>query len=126
MDPTDTDIAKFTGLPEYRIAAAQRPSTTVQLHECDGSISGTHGPDEDEWLERIELIRLWPYLERWCLWALPKRELHVIVRRFGLDGEPPASLQSLANDLGMSREAIRQLQLRALGGLHDDLTHSRP
>ncbi len=49
---------------------------------------------------------------------LPERQRRVIVRRYGLDGEKSATLADLSEELGVSRERIRQLQReteRALG-----------
>src|ERR671916_503350 len=45
---------------------------------------------------------------------LPKRYRHVLVRRYGLDEKDPATLAELSGELGLSRERIRQLQLKAV------------
>lgn len=46
--------------------------------------------------------------------ALDPRELFVIVRRFGLDGEPPEKLAGIGDTLGLSREAVRQIEAKAI------------
>lgn len=44
---------------------------------------------------------------------LPREQL-VLTRRYGLDGvRPPQTLQSLANELGVCKERVRQIELRA-------------
>jgi RNA polymerase primary sigma factor len=43
---------------------------------------------------------------------LPERERYVLVRRYGLDGRDPATLAELGNELGVTRERVRQLQKR--------------
>lgn len=48
------------------------------------------------------------------LTALDARELFVIVRRFGLDGEPPEKLAGIGETLGLSREAVRQIEAKAV------------
>jgi RNA polymerase primary sigma factor len=44
---------------------------------------------------------------------LPERLRYVLVRRYGLDGKNPATLAELSNELELSRERVRQLQLQA-------------
>ena len=45
---------------------------------------------------------------------LPERERRIVQARFGLGRTEPLTLQSLADELGMSRERVRQLEKRAL------------
>jgi RNA polymerase sigma factor (sigma-70 family) len=54
-------------------------------------------------------------LRTYGLAALDPRELFVIVRRFGLDGEPAEKLAGIGETLGLSREAVRQIEARAVG-----------
>jgi RNA polymerase primary sigma factor len=43
----------------------------------------------------------------------PRMKL-VVVRRFGLDGKPPQTLEEVGGELGITRERVRQLETRAL------------
>jgi RNA polymerase primary sigma factor len=52
-------------------------------------------------------------LER-ALDVLNPRMRHVVVRRFGLDGQPPMTLEEVGVGLGITRERVRQLESRAL------------
>jgi RNA polymerase primary sigma factor len=45
---------------------------------------------------------------------LPERYRYVLVRRYGLDEKDPATLAELSDELELSRERIRQLQLKAV------------
>jgi RNA polymerase primary sigma factor len=48
---------------------------------------------------------------------LPERYRRVLVRRYGLDNKDPATLAELSDELELSRERVRQLQLQAVGQL---------
>jgi RNA polymerase primary sigma factor len=49
-----------------------------------------------------------------ALEALTPRMRIVLVRRFGLDGEKPQTLEQVGKSLGITRERVRQLESRAL------------
>lgn len=67
-----------------------------------------NGPDSHA--ERLEL----KVLAREWLSRLPEKQRMVIVRRFGLDNDDPATLETLAEEMGVTRERIRQIQQEAL------------
>jgi len=54
--------------------------------------------------------------------ALDTREHYVLVRRYGLDGEPVQCLSSIGKQLKLSREAVRQIESKALAKLLHPLT----
>lgn len=60
-----------------------------------------------EQLEMTVLVREW-------LHKLPNKQRIVIARRFGLDNDFPATLETLAEEMGVTRERIRQIQQEAL------------
>lgn len=51
---------------------------------------------------------------RKVLLELNEREQEVLVRRFGLDGSKPATLEEIAKSLKVSRERIRKMELAAI------------
>ncbi|MDQ3965927.1 MAG: RNA polymerase sigma factor RpoD/SigA, partial [Actinomycetota bacterium] len=51
---------------------------------------------------------------------LPERQRHVLVRRYGLDGEKQVTLADLSEELDVSRERVRQLQREAERALRDE------
>ena len=48
---------------------------------------------------------------------LTEQEQDIIVLRFGLDGEPPRTLDQIGERMSVSRERIRQMQVKALDKL---------
>lgn len=64
-------------------------------------------------------------LKTYGLAALDPRELFVLVRRFGLDGEPEDKLADIGNVLGLSREAIRQIEAKAIAKIQHPLVLRR-
>jgi RNA polymerase primary sigma factor len=59
-------------------------------------------------LSEMESSQLEEAIER-----LPERLRYVLVRRYGLDDKNPATLAELGEELEISRERVRQLQLQA-------------
>jgi RNA polymerase primary sigma factor len=53
---------------------------------------------------------------------LNPRMQHVVIRRFGLDGRPPQTLEEVGHEMGITRERVRQLETRAL----KELRHVAP
>src|SRR5438046_1609512 len=54
-----------------------------------------------------------------ALTCLDPRMKRVVERRFGLDGQAPQTLEELGGELGITRERVRQLELRALRQLRE-------
>jgi RNA polymerase primary sigma factor len=56
---------------------------------------------------------------------LPERQRHVLVRRYGLDGEKPSTLADLSEELEVSRERVRQLQREVERALREEGEHGQ-
>jgi RNA polymerase primary sigma factor len=52
---------------------------------------------------------------------LTDRELYVVRRRFGLDGETQRTLEGIGHDMGVTRERVRQIEAKALQKLRGSL-----
>src|SRR5471032_3140055 len=79
-------------------------STLLDLLSHDASQS----PDSEVQHRELEtLTKLW-------LSRLSDKHRHVIERRFGLNHIEPATLEELADEMGLTRERVRQIQQEAL------------
>ncbi|MDQ9171103.1 RNA polymerase sigma factor RpoS [Oxalobacteraceae bacterium R-40] len=65
--------------------------------------------------EMTILVRDW-------LNKMPEKQKTVIIRRFGLDNDDPATLEELALEMGVTRERVRQIQQEALVKLKRAMT----
>ena len=126
------EIAAQLGLTEAQkslVAKARRAShlkLESGLSDDDGSWSpddsmdGSPEPDAAFELsdERAEILRR---LDR-----LDERERQVLLLRFGLTGELPLTLREIGRRLGVTREWVRKIELRAVNKLHDTFPGGSP
>jgi RNA polymerase nonessential primary-like sigma factor len=79
-------------------------SSLMDMLPDEGDVS----PDAHaEQHEMTVLVRDW-------LQKLPDKQRLVVMRRFGLDNDDPATLETLAEEMGVTRERVRQIQQEAL------------
>ena len=119
-EPSDEEVAKELGWTpeEVREVKGAMPDATSlnQPLSADEDSSEIGEFVEDERASDtagavardIENTALRKAIER-----LPERNRHVLVRRYGLDDREPATLAELSEELGVSRERVRQLQREA-------------
>ena len=118
-EPTLEEIAEEASLPlqqarEVRAAARASASLDQPVGETEDAVFGDFvagdGPLPEE---QVELsLRSQALAE--ALRALPDRERHVLVLRYGLwDGEPH-TLEEIGRRLGLTRERVRQIELDSL------------
>ncbi|MFO7820590.1 MAG: RNA polymerase sigma factor RpoD/SigA [Lentisphaeria bacterium] len=122
-EPTDQEIAAKLDFSERTVSALRR--SDVSSFSINESIKdGEQGdfediiPDEDSTTPAEDLLQAesFEHLQE-ILDVLDDRERLVIVKRFGLDGDRPKTLQELSKDVGRTRERIRQIQYQALSKL---------
>jgi RNA polymerase primary sigma factor len=126
-EPSDEEVAEGLGwdvdrVKDVKSAIPDATSLNQPLSYDQGSSElGDFVEDERESEEagevvrELEISRLVESVER-----LPERQRRVLVRRYGLDGEKPSTLAHLSEELGVSRERVRQLQREAERALRDE------
>ena len=126
-EPTDEEVAGRLGWPledirDLKSSLWDATSLNQPLSSDEGSSElGELIEDEHESglagnvVRKLEMSRLMEAVER-----LPERQRRVLVRRYGLDGEKPATLADLSEELAVSRERVRQLQREAERALRDE------
>ncbi len=122
-DPTDEEIAAAAELTLDEVMEAREAARVVtsldrpvgeEEETALGALlpSGERGPDEE-----VDILLREDALRR-ALERLPEREREVVKLRYGLDGNPePAPLSETGRRLGLSQDAVRKLERRALSEL---------
>jgi RNA polymerase primary sigma factor len=123
-DPSTEEIAKESGFTQARVEELFELMTDPLSLESpigDGdSVFGDviedqrAGTPDAESADKERSVALGRALD-----SLEPRMRRVVERRFGLDGQAPQTLEELGNDLGVTRERVRQLELRALRQLRE-------
>jgi len=123
-EPTEEDIADLLDRP---VAAVRR---ALKLNGRVDSIDDQRSPQDRQMLERVADERQTdPAAEAQLddlqlkmevhLDALPELERDIIARRYGLRGFEPQTLEVVAEAVGMTRERVRQRQIKSLAMLRD-------
>ena len=124
-DPTAEEVAEEAGLTAERVAELRRVSRDplsldTPIGEDGESTIGDLIEDDDVVLasDLVERQALSEQL-RSVLNSLPTREAKIIGMRYGLVDGHEHTLQDVADEVGVSRERVRQLEKHALTMLRD-------
>ena len=127
-EPTDEEIAYATDIPVNKIAhlksVSVRPSSLDAPVGEDGDTSfGELVGDENQAtpLENLQEKSISDDIHS-ILNHLEPREAAIIRLRFGLDGEPPLTLEEVGEKFKVTRERIRQIQNLAIHKMRRILT----
>jgi RNA polymerase nonessential primary-like sigma factor len=127
-DATADDIAHLVGRPiedVQDILALSEHATSLDApldNDPQASLMDMLPSDSDDGPDsRAEHHEMTALVHDW-LKKLPDKQRVVIIRRFGLDNDDPATLEELAAEMSVTRERIRQIQQEALIKLKRALT----
>jgi len=120
-EPTTTELSNYLGISESAISRLEKVNISSASLNSHAVKNESHG----ELIEIVQDTRNKPVLDTLLLSEdltflnseyqnLRKREKQVINWRFGLDGSLPKTLQEISDDMGISRERVRQIQKTGL------------
>jgi RNA polymerase primary sigma factor len=119
-EPTDEEVAGRLGWTAEKVRevkGAMPDATSLDKPLGSGEEASEQGSlVEDRASSEVSEAVLRDMEVGWLVEAisrLPERHQHVLVKRYGLDEEETATLAQLADELGVSKERIRQLQREA-------------
>ena len=116
---TDKDLADAAGISIEKLHFMQ--DVLEQPVSLDVPVTSDFSQSLSEMLEDnnscdpfegLAMEDLSAHINEWLL-SLPTKQFDVIVRRFGLVGYEPMSLEKIGYEVGLTRERVRQIQLEA-------------
>lgn len=126
-EPSAEEIAKLLDKPiatvEYMLGLTEKVTSIDSAfgEDVDMSLLDTlSDPQTLNPADEIQNNELSHSLEHW-LKLLPERQREVLMRRFGLAGFEAATLEDVGEQIGLTRERVRQIQVDALKSLREIL-----
>ncbi|MBX3364423.1 MAG: sigma-70 family RNA polymerase sigma factor [Phycisphaeraceae bacterium] len=132
--PTLQQLAEAMDLPPKKIKIIRRAVKALQAPsqqhvDAEGDLVAMgelvadtrHGRPDDGVFRTEELSMLRKLLE-----SIDEREARILRLRFGLDGRQPLTLKQIADEVGISRERVRQIVDEALTRLNQQISDDRP
>ena len=122
-DPSSEELSEYMGLPISKvkeIVKFSQETTSLDTIVDDGNATCLSDLIRDESLvEPFEAVFSMIIQDTMgnILSNLSEREMKIMQLRFGLDGEPPLTLEETGKLLGITRERVRQIQERAANKL---------
>lgn len=131
-EPTDRELAKQMGIGTRAVRRLQRwqrrvlslnmPVGEEGESELADFVEDRQAPSLEELLHDQQLRR---QVRELISARLSPREQRILSLRFGLDGNERQTLEEVAEDMGVTRERIRQIERRALRRLRQAVVRSR-
>ncbi|GAB6067859.1 RNA polymerase sigma factor RpoS [Methylothermus subterraneus] len=124
-DPTPEEIAEYLDKPVKDV------ERMLKLNERTSSVDVAYGKESDKPLLEIMTDEAAPgpevlldneilsaHVDRW-LRQLPDKHREVLLRRYGLWGYDASTLEQVAQEMQVTRERVRQIQMEAIKKLRE-------
>ena len=109
LDKPIDDVKKMLGMNE-RITSVDCPSSKDSGKSLLETIPDEHNTDPSLLLQNSDVQN---HIDTW-LSQLTEKQCAVVERRFGLHGHEVATLEEIGNEIGVTRERVRQIQIEAI------------
>jgi RNA polymerase nonessential primary-like sigma factor len=116
LDQPIEEVKRMLGLNE-RTTSVDVPTGRNSDKSLLDSIPDDQNNDPSLLLQNSDVQK---YIDTW-LAQLSNKQCAVVVRRFGLHGSEVATLEEIGNELGVTRERVRQIQIEAIKRLRQIL-----
>ncbi len=126
-DPSPEEIAEYLDKPVKDV------ERMLKLNERTSSVDVAYGKESDKPLlevmtdetvsgpeDQLQNEAMHGHVDRW-LSQLPDKHREVLLRRYGLWGYEASTLEQVAQEMGVTRERVRQVQMEAIKRLREIL-----
>ncbi len=127
-EPTTEEVAEATRLTpdrvqrargaDYRVDSLQKPlSDDPDASAREDLVAIADDAPDEEVAQRLLIEEMMNATQA----SLDERSQYILRRRYGFDGGNGASLRQIGDELGLSRERVRRIELEALATLRDEV-----
>jgi RNA polymerase primary sigma factor len=118
-EPTPLEIGKELQLPPHKVEellklARETVSLEAPMGDSDASLADFLEDDPTQQPEAIASEKIMKEDLAKTLSGLPDRERKIIELRYGLTGHEPMTLEQVGHEFGVTRERIRQMEIKTL------------